>query len=219
MNQQSSLARRERVQPGRPTRETAQLRHELLLERALELFCEHGFEMTTIETIAVSLNMTKRTIYARYPDKAALFEAAVKRAIDRWFVPVEILRRADTGDLAGSLTAIARIRLANNLSRSGIRLQRVVSSEAYRFPEIHRMYEAVSFETMDYLKELFAKYRSECDGKWFDDTDLAASAFLTIMNTPVRRAMLRGQQSTGKEIDDFITKAVRLFLDGMRPRP
>ena len=50
---------------GRPTREQAELRHQELLDRALELFLENGFELTTIESIAASVGMTKRTVYAR----------------------------------------------------------------------------------------------------------------------------------------------------------
>lgn len=218
MNEQSSISRRPRVQSGRPTREHARQRQEQLLERALEMFSESGFEMTTIDAIAVSLNMTKRTIYARYPDKAALFEAAVKRAIDRWFVPIEMLRAADTGELESSLIAIARIRVGNNMSREGVRLQRVVTSEAFRFPEIYRKYETVSNEVMAYLKELFEKYRPEVDGEWFEDSDLAAAAFLSIMNAPVRLAVLHGKEQHRDVVEDFIHKAVRLFLDGLRPR-
>jgi TetR/AcrR family transcriptional regulator, mexJK operon transcriptional repressor len=218
MNEQSPISRRARVQSGRPTREHAQRRQEQLLERALEMFSEHGFEMTTIDGIAVSLNMTKRTIYARFPDKAALFEAAVKRAIERWFIPIEVLRSADTGDLEGSLIAISRVRVANNMSREGIRLQRVVTSEAFRFPEIYRTYETVSAEVIAYLKELFDKYRRETEGPWFEDYDLAATAFLSIMNAPVRQTVLHGRDQKPEAVEEFIRKAVRLFLDGMRPR-
>src|SRR3954452_1909284 len=62
---------------GRPTREEAVARHEALLEVALDHFLEKGFEQATIEAIAQDARATKRTIYARYADKAALFHAAV----------------------------------------------------------------------------------------------------------------------------------------------
>ncbi len=36
------------------------------------------------------MRMTKRTVYARFPDKAALFRGVVQRAVDRWVVPSTI---------------------------------------------------------------------------------------------------------------------------------
>ena len=39
--------------------------------------------------MAAAIGMTKRTVYALYTDKAALFKAAVQQAIERWIVPRE----------------------------------------------------------------------------------------------------------------------------------
>ncbi|MGH3248411.1 MAG: TetR family transcriptional regulator, partial [Trebonia sp.] len=72
---------------GRPTREQAEARHQELLDAALDLFLEHGFELTTIEMVATRVSMTRRTVYARYAEKSALFRTAVQRAIERQIVP------------------------------------------------------------------------------------------------------------------------------------
>src|ERR1700735_4250963 len=83
LNQAPSTLRRG---AGPPPPEQAEARHEELLDAALDLFLEHGFELTTIEMVAARVNMTKRTVYARYPDKASLFRGAVQRAIERQIV-------------------------------------------------------------------------------------------------------------------------------------
>ncbi|WP_445271110.1 TetR/AcrR family transcriptional regulator, partial [Streptomyces sp. DSM 41634] len=113
-----------RPRAGRPTREQAEHRHRELLDCALEVFLENGFERSTIESIAAAAGMAKRTIYSLYPDKAALFEASVQRAVDRWLVPIETLRAAETDDLEETLLAIGRIRLAGITSPAGTALQR-----------------------------------------------------------------------------------------------
>ena len=95
---------------GRPTTEQAEARHEELLDAALDLFLEHGFELTTIEMTAARINMTKRTVYARYADKASLFRGAVQRAIERQVVPRRVLEEFDAGDLTETLASIARRR-------------------------------------------------------------------------------------------------------------
>ena len=218
MNEQVTLIRPIPGKTGRPTREIAVRRQEELLERALEMFSEHGFELTTIDAIAGSLNMTKRTIYARYKDKAALFEAAVKRAIERWFIPLETLRDADTGQLETTLRAIGRIRLANNLSSEGVRLQRIVTAEAFRFPEVYRSYDEASATAIHFLVEVFDKYREQERGEWFADSALAATAFLSIVNAPARRATLSGHAPKATVLDGYVEKAVGLFLNGLRPR-
>lgn len=218
MNEQLTLIRTNTGSTGRPTREIALRRQEELLERALEMFSEHGFELTTIDAIAGSLNMTKRTIYARYKDKAALFEAAVKRAIERWFIPLETLRAADTGQLDTTLVAIGRIRLGNNLGPEGVRLQRIVTAEAFRFPEVYRSYDTASMTVIHFLIEVFEKYRQQESGDWFADSELAASAFLSIVNAPARRAILSGRTPRPATLDGYVENAVRLFLNGLRPR-
>src|SRR3546814_17022758 len=98
---------------GLPTREQARLRHEQLLDEALEQFLDKGFVMTTIDAIAAAVGMTKRTVYTRYPDKNALFGAAVQRAIERWIIPAEVLAALDPDDLEGTLTAVAGLPLSH----------------------------------------------------------------------------------------------------------
>lgn len=218
MNEQSPISRRGPAPSGRPTREHAQKRHEELLERALEMFAESGFEMTTIDAIANSLNMTKRTIYARYSDKAALFEAAMERAIKRWVLPVEMLRATDTGDLRTTLVAFARLRVGNNLTHEGLRLQRIVTSEAFRFPGVFGRYEAATLVVIDFLVELFQRHARQSPGAWFADPELAASTFLAMINAPARLTLLFGRTQNQAAIESFIDKTVRLFLDGLRPR-
>ncbi len=218
MNEQSPISRRGPAPSGRPTREHALKRHEELLERSLEMFAESGFEMTTIDAIANSLNMTKRTIYARYSDKAALFEAAMERAIKRWVLPPEMLRATDTGDLRTTLVAFARLRVGNNLTHEGLRLQRIVTSEAFRFPGVFTRYEAATLVVIDYLVALFQRHARQSPGAWFADPELAATTFLSMINAPARLALLFGRSQNQAAIETFIDKTVRLFLDGLRPR-
>src|ERR1700749_4611079 len=96
---------------GRPTTEQAEARRGEPLAAALDLYLAHGFGLPTIEMIAARISMTKRTIYARYADKASLFQGAVQRAIERQIVPPDVLEGFDHGDLAETLASIARLRI------------------------------------------------------------------------------------------------------------
>jgi AcrR family transcriptional regulator len=62
---------------GRPTQQEAARRQRFLLETAMALFLEHGLSVS-MDMIAAKASISKRTLYARYPDKLALFVAVLK---------------------------------------------------------------------------------------------------------------------------------------------
>jgi TetR/AcrR family transcriptional repressor of mexJK operon len=203
---------------GRPTREQAERRHEELLDRALELFLEKGFELVTVDAIAASVGMTKRTMYARYADKSALFKAAVQRAIDRWTVPPETLRAAEIDDLEATLRAVARIRMSNAISPAGLRLQRIVNAESYRFPEIFTLaYEQGMRPTLEFLADLLRRH-SKAGTVKITKPDIAAASFLSMVVGGPTRAIVWGGSVDERALEERIRFCVRLFLDGARPR-
>ncbi len=54
-----------------------------ILDAGWALFLERGVEATPIEAIAAKAGVSKVTLYTHYPDKAALFRAAVEREMER----------------------------------------------------------------------------------------------------------------------------------------
>lgn len=215
---QQPLIQNQRPGAGRPTREQAEQRHEELLDRALELFLENGFELVTMEAIAAAVGMTKRTVYARYEDKRALFRAAVQRAIERWIVPVETMQAAESDDLEATLTAIANIRLQNAISPVGLRLQRIVNAESYRFPEIFDLaYEQGTRPTLNYIANLLTR-RAQGDGLRIEDAQIAAAAFLSMVIGGPTRAIVLGGSVDEPALQSRIRICVRMFLNGVRPR-
>ncbi|MET4898356.1 TetR/AcrR family transcriptional regulator [Sphingomonadaceae bacterium jetA1] len=68
---------------GRPTREQAQHIGDIVLTGAREAFCCRGIEGTSMEEIALSVGVSKHTIYRRYAGKMALLDAVVTRDLDR----------------------------------------------------------------------------------------------------------------------------------------
>lgn len=188
------------------------------MECALDTFLEHGFEQTTMVEIATAVGMSKRTLYAYYTDKSELFIAAVRRATDRYRVPVETFRAAETDNLEETLTAIARIRIANVATPTGIKLQRILITQSYRFPELfHWAFEEGTGPTMEFLSELFARCqaRGEVD---VSDPKRAAIAFLSLVVSGPARLITAGGHISDEEIEAQVKFSVGLFLDGIRSR-
>ena len=203
---------------GRPTREQAEARHEEMLDAALEEFLEHGFELTTIEMVAARVSMTRRTVYARYADKAALFNAAVQLAIERQIVPPDELARFDQGDLAATLKSVARLRIGQVMTRGGLRLQRIINTESYRFPEIFTAnFEQSAKPVMDFVAGVLD--RAIATGQISPtDSGMAASAFMSMVVGGQVRAIVSGRVPARAELDRKVNFTVRLLLDGLRPR-
>src|SRR5918996_6577968 len=58
-------------------------RRPQVLDAALELFLERGYEGTSMEAIAESAGVTKPVVYACFPGKVELFKALLERQEER----------------------------------------------------------------------------------------------------------------------------------------
>jgi len=201
---------------GRPTRAQQEQRHEELLNTALDIFLERGFEQATMEEIAIQVGMSKRTVYARYEDKASLFKAAVRRAIERYTVPREELEAVATDDLEETLAAIARLRIANVARPVATKLQRILSAQSYRFPELfNAAFEEGAGPTISFLSDLFMRY-SRQGAINVTEPQRAAAAFLSLVVGGPARIIVSGNKLDEMQIEQHIRFAVRLFLVGVR---
>lgn len=207
-----------RPRAGRPTREQAEARHAELLDHALDHFLDKGFEQATIEAIASTVGMTKRTVYARYTDKASLFRAAVRRAIERYAISDERIRATDTGDLAQTLTNLAMLRIDLISSPLGLNLQRVIQTESYRFPDIFTdSYDLGALPTIQFLAGVLER-ETRTGNLAIDDPLGAANAFMSLVVAGPVRFILAAIPLPKQQLDERVAFGVRLFLDGARRR-
>jgi len=207
-----------RPRAGRPTREQAEARHAELLEASLDHFLNKGFEQATIEAIASDVGMTKRTVYARYADKAELFRAAVNRAIVQHAASAERIAATDSGNLEQTLVNIAMLRIDLVATARGIKLQRIINTESYRFPEIFtQSYELGALPTIQFLAAVLER-ETRAGALAIAEPLMAANAFMSMVVSGPVRFIVSGLPLPADELDKRVRFAVRLFLDGARPR-
>lgn len=203
---------------GRPTREEAKRRQENLLEVALDMFLERGFDETTVEDIATAARMSKRTVYARYANKDELFVAAVHRAREHYTIPLEELQMRESDDLAATLRAVAMRRFENIAGPVGQRLFRVLTTQAYRFPELAlSTFNAGAEPAFEHLSRVFARFEAKGEIE-VEDHHKAAAAFLSMALGPASRIVTTGNRLDPEEFEAGIEFSVRLFLNGIRRR-
>lgn len=93
-----------------------------ILDAAWELFLQRGVEATPIEAIAAKARVSKVTLYSHYPDKLALFRAAVGREMTR----IEAAQR--TGAPDGGASAGEPVPIADALRAFGMGLMAFLTS-------------------------------------------------------------------------------------------
>lgn len=199
---------------GRPTAADAVRLEASILQEATASFLRDGYAATSIEAIAKARSVAKRTIYARWPGKPALFRAVLERLMTEWFAlsgdwtPDALLER--------SLQEAARRIMTVALTPEAVALYRLLVAESARFPELPRMmHEAGANAGTARIAVLLqaAIARGEVADH---DTVFTAEQFMHLLLAgPQRRALGLGQEFSAEQTSAWRDKTIRLFLGGL----
>lgn len=118
---------------GRPPLDKAGDVERRLLDAALQLFLERGFEHTSCEDIARLAGAGKASLYARYANKDAIFEAVVRRDVDTQPLPAAA---SVPMDLEGRLRHAGQGVLAHALQPQTVAMMRLVVGTSIRAPAL-----------------------------------------------------------------------------------
>jgi AcrR family transcriptional regulator len=202
---------------GRPTRADALLLRQRILKVATELFLAEGYGSTSIEAVAARAGISKRTLYHRFDDKAALFQAVVHDIIERIRPPTG-MPLIEGANLREILRRLAGMILRAGLSPPALALHRLVMSESVRFPELAQAVtgDSSNREATGLIGGLLA--RELRDSKLSADSCAFASEqfIFMVVTVPQRRALGYGVPMTAAELDSWAERAVDLFLGGCR---
>ena len=201
---------------GRPTREEAERRHRDLLATATRLFLEKGWDATSVDEISRVSGVAKRFIYARYPDKAALFIGAVERFIAEQIGTLHS-PAPPPADVEAGLVAFGARLLELALRPDALAFLRLFIAQAPRFPDLAKLFvERNRQRNLGEIARVLAAYldRGAIEG----DLEMRAEQFfILVVGIPQRLAMLVGREPRQEE-ERRLRAAVRLFLDGCRSR-
>jgi AcrR family transcriptional regulator len=189
-----------------------------LRDAAVATFLEQGYDRATMEMIAEAAGITKRTLYARYADKRAVFLDVIPRALSRSVERDPAPAVGDDDDLEAALLAIGRGALKRALDPDTVRLHRIAMNESPRFPEF-----ALSAETFGWshrqrqVMELLRRREAAGDIE-VDDIELAAEHFLALVEALPARLADFGVYRSRRQEERHLKHAVNLFLRGILPR-
>ena len=200
---------------GRPTLAEARRRQEHLLEVAGAMFMRFGYDGTSIEAVAEAAGMSKRTVYARYADKHALFSAVIRQLVERWLVPIARFR-CGKRSLRASLVEVGGHLLECALTPAAVGVRRVIIGEAGREPGFARMAHVEGWQpAVRAIAEILARHRRELR---LADLERAAAQFMSlVVDNSLRQATL-GAKCDKRAIAACVRAAVDLFLNGALQR-
>ena len=201
---------------GRPTAQAAVQLEADILDAATAAFLRDGYAVTTIEATARACGVAKRTIYARWNGKPALFRAVLERLMAKWLSAAGNWSGAD--GLHAALSTAADQILAVALTPDAVALHRLVVAESSRFPELPEMLQQAGANAgAERLAALLdrAVARGELPAQ---DTAYAAEQFLHLLLAgPQRRALGLGPPLSLQQLAVWRDRTVRLFLRGIQP--
>ncbi|MFP3444070.1 TetR/AcrR family transcriptional regulator [Pseudomonas sp. SIMBA_067] len=182
-----------------------------LLDIACRLFVASGYDLTTMDAIAMEARVSKRTLYLRYPKKELLFAAVVADHTARSFAAVEaVLERFASNpslSLRARLQMLGHVFVEQAVNPDTLSLDRSMATTAQRFPELldslHRAgYERATSIVQTLLSEAGAK-----------ESAISAQAFYSLLVlAPIRERLRDGKQQV-PDVDrvvDFITAGARI---------
>jgi TetR/AcrR family transcriptional repressor of mexJK operon len=199
---------------GRPSKEQAGLLEDKILDAAAALFFSEGYGAASIEEIARRAQISKRTFYARYEGKAAIFKAVVHRVIQHIRPNNAATDQLFHGkSIEEALRQIARIMLHASMSPESLALYRVMLAEATRFPELALIMneQGARKEAITRIAELLHR-EAKMDQP---AASFAAEQFIVmVVAAPQRRALGLGKELNKAELDKWANDTVDLFLHG-----
>lgn len=189
------------------------LTQSTILEAALRVFVDVGYEAANMRVIAAESGYSKPTIYANFGSKKELFEALVANTCSQIKPPnIDIDESLNALDI---LTELAQSYRNNVLSSGFIEFYRLVISEAKRFPELGAVFYRFGPQaSRTSLAKLLLQLSEQNILAPIEDLETAAEQFEALVLEPikVRAFLLTETVIPPADFDAFIRAAIATFL-------
>lgn len=196
---------------GRPKLEDVALIDKKLLSTALKEFAAHGYGAASLNQIVKSAGISKSTLYSRYESKDQLFKAVMDEEIRRLDGASILHSGSMRPDLLQGLQAYANHMLELNLQGDLLAVNRLISSESQRFPELAA---SAAERAKLGVKRIsgFIQMCARADGIPCQDPDSVAEAFIFMLRGWHMNAMLTNRKVPASKREQWVSRAVHTLL-------
>lgn len=201
--------------PGRPRKEEATALPSRIIDAAQELLLSQGFERTTLNQIAASAGVTKRTVYVKVGDKADLLRAVVDRVLTDG--PGSLVDQGTDVSLRDRLIRFGDSLLVAGLDWNVLRLYRLAIAESATFPELAvLLQERVLRGGQHHLAVMLHDEVRNGRIRLVDPDASARLLIALVLGEPQREALLGLEGWSPQVCHDWVVGAIGLFLDDHR---
>jgi AcrR family transcriptional regulator len=207
----------ELAESGRAVRRTerGEQRRQALIDAALEVFLEQGYERASIEEVMRRVGGgSKASLYSYFGNKEGLFWEVLSIQCDRFMQDLRMPTQADD-NLEETLAAVARRFLKQISGPVARKLFRVVIAEAERFPELAERFYERGAQSIREMLGLYLARQCEAGRLQCEDVEIAAIHFFELLRAPHMRMLLGlSPFPRGMSAEKYVVQSVRLFLYG-----
>jgi TetR/AcrR family transcriptional repressor of mexJK operon len=194
-----------------------------ILDAALQVFAREGYERASVDAIAAEAAVSKPTVYNHLGGKENMFRTVMVEAAERSNAKILAVLDAfptEPVDLRAELVTVARRLLGCYSDELSWALQRLLWSEAARFPD---QYDAVRASGADRNIEALAGRLARLANAGYltiPDPALAASQFNALITGELSARTGLGTRPIGDtDLDRLVAAGVDTFLRAFRARP
>ena len=184
-----------------------------ILSAAREVFLQHGYGDTSMDTIARQASVSKATLYAHFGSKEELFSTIISSECQQHVRNMLDLEVTDAEDIERSLLELAMGLMGLVLSPPALAVYRILMSEIQRFPEAGRLFiaagpEATTQRLSDYLERAMQRRLLRVDNPRY-----AAEQFLGMIKGHMLFNVMFGiQPPSADSLQAYLRSSVAAFL-------
>lgn len=196
---------------GRPRLQDVAAIESALLAVALAEFAAHGYGGTSMAQIVKAAGVSKTTLYSRFASKEELFRAIIRHQIARLAASTTLRPKAGKLDLESGLKSYANSALAFSEQGEMLEVNRLIYSEAQRFPELGAAAAEASELGIGQISD-FIRQCAEADGVPCRDPRIVAEAFIFLLRGWYAHNMLTSRSISRAKREEWVDRAVTTLV-------
>lgn len=186
---------------------------EKILEAALAVFLEVGFDRANLDKVAALAGVTKPTIYSHFGSKVGLLQAVARQQSQKALAQFSLNLQA-SGNIRRDLTEFATAFLTSMLHPDAIRMHRFAIVEAMTHPELVAPLLSAGPQKLAEVLQNYLRAESKAGRLCCKNPVLAAQQLLGLLAGSEFLAVVISQVPPSEtEIKRRIVSAVEVFLN------
>ena len=189
-----------------------------ILQAALEIFGERGYEATRLVDVARRAGCTKGTIFLYYENKIELFKAAVREVMMPLVLETERMAEEHQGSSLELIERLLRLRWDHMMRNRLSGLVKLMLAETRTYPELARFYNDEFIErNQALLQKVLSQGVERGEFRPMDVTQVARFLVAPMMFATVWRHAFEHAVGTPGTLEEYFESSLQIMLAGLVP--